>query len=249
MKKTILLFFILFNICLSEELQKNDFDDFSDFNKEFSLEQEEVFDPLITYNKAMTSFNDFFYLNILEPTAKTYAFIMPEFARIGISNFFQNISFPIRFINNILQLKFENAAEELGRFTVNSTLGFAGLMDPASSELNLKPKAEDFGQTLAFYGVKDGFPIVLPFLGPSNLRDTIGFIADSYLHPITNTNIYDDKFIKMKNSEVITLRIFEIINETSLNPDRYKTLTKDAFDLYPYLRDTYKQKREKEIKE
>ncbi|RXK13901.1 ABC transporter [Halarcobacter mediterraneus] len=247
MKKIFVLFFIILNISFAQEIEENNFND--DFSNEFIIEEKKQFDPLSGYNRAMTSFNDFFYLNILEPTAKGYAIVVPETARVGISNFFNNLTFPIRFVNNILQLKFDSALQELGRFAVNTTFGLAGFMDPASEELQLYAKKEDFGQTLGHYGIGEGFHLVLPFFGPSNLRDTIGLLADGYVNPLTTSNVYDDKVFKVKDREKYILSITNVINDTSLNPNRYETLTKDAIDLYPFLRDTYNQKREKEIKE
>lgn len=217
------------------------------FADEFK-EEKNNFDPLEGYNRAMTSFNDFLYLNILNPVAKGYATILPEEARIGVSNFIHNITFPIRFINNILQLKFENASIELGRFAVNSTFGILGLMDPASNELNWEKKPEDFGQTLGYYGVGEGFHIVLPVYGPSNLRDLVGLVGDSYVSPLSDTGSLEYK-IPDRIEKTFAIKAFDTVNDTSLNLGKYENLKKDAIDLYPFLKDVYTQNREKQIKE
>lgn len=218
-----------------------------DFSEEFE-EVEEEFDPLSGYNRAMTSFNDKFFTYIAIPTAKGYRYVIPETARIGISNVFDNLAFPIRFINNLLQLKFHNSWEELQRFVLNSTFGLAGLMDVSElNNLGLKEHKEDFGQTLGFYGVGDGFHIVLPFLGPSNLRDTVSLAADYYVSPLNKgDNSYYIPDSDLKSLGLITLKM---TNKNSFSPDLYENLKKDAIDLYPFLKEIYTKKREKEIKE
>lgn len=243
MKKLVVLFLMLVSISFAQELEKDDFN--SEFS-EFSTPKES-FDPLVDYNRTMTSFNHYVYLNILEPTAKGYATVVPEVARTGISNFIDNVTFPIRFVNNVLQLKFNYALEELGRFAINSTIGIAGLMDPATS-MNLKERKEDFGQTLAFYGAGEGFHLVLPFFGPSNLRDTFGLVADGYISPLTDVSSLDYK-IPDRAEKTLGIQAIKLVNNVSLNQGRYETFTKDAIDLYSLLKNAYNQRREKEIKE
>lgn len=133
----------------------------SSFDDEFN-DAQAVFDPLSGYNRSMTNFNDIFYTNVLQPVSKTYAKYVHENIREGVSNVYDNLLFPIRFINNVLQFKLLNASEELGRFVINSTFGILGVMDVAE-KFELKPHKEDFGQTLGFYGVGSGFHIVIPF--------------------------------------------------------------------------------------
>ncbi len=215
--------------------------------QEYSSKGEEL-DPFEAYNRAMTSFNDFIYINFLLPTIKTYAKVINEDIRIGISNFFHNIGFPVRFINNLLQFKLLNAGEELGRFTINSTIGILGFMDSAKEYFNLEKKQEDFGQTLGYYGVGEGFHIVLPFYGPSNLRDTLGLVFDSYFYPLDN--IGDLKYkIPDTTEKTIALILYKDINKNSLNPEQYENFKKEAIDLYPFLKDIYTQNRKKLIKE
>ncbi|PLY07578.1 MAG: ABC transporter [Arcobacter sp.] len=217
------------------------------FTEEFA-EKPDDFDPLEPYNRVMTSFNDYVYVNLLTPTAEAYSKVMPKEARIGISNFFHNITFPIRFVNNILQFKFSYALEELGRFSVNSTAGVLGFMDPAKEYLNLEKREEDFGQTLGYYGVGEGFHIVMPLLGPSNLRDRIGSFADGYIAPFSYYSAFSDK---ITDDFFVTIGVstFESINSTSLNLGQYESIKKDAIDLYPFLKDSYTQIRKKAIKE
>lgn len=246
MKKLIL---ILSLVILSFANEKNDSFD-NDFESEFSAKSTEVFDPLSGYNRLMTTFNDKVYINILIPVSKGYANTVPETARIGIDNFFNNLMFPIRFVNNLLQLKFQNSAEELQRFLANTLWGFAGFVDVASSDLKLKIHNEDFGQTLGFYGIGQGFHIVLPLLGPSNLRDVVGMTTDSYISPLTVMGDGDLKYKIPDNAfEQLTIKTVDVVNSNSFHPDQYEVIKKDALDLYPYLRDIYTQARDRQIEE
>ena len=246
--KNLILILLLINFSFANENNNDNFDE--EFNSEFSTKKEEIFDPLSGYNRIMTSFNDKVFINVLNPVAEGYAYITPETMRIGINNFFENILFPVRFSNNLLQLKFKNSSEELGRFLVNTLWGLGGFMDPATKELNMQAHKEDFGQTLGFYGVGEGFPIVLPFLGPSNLRDMVGIVGDSYISPLSTTGDSDLRY-KIPNNLVQELGIqtFNVVNSTSLRLGQYESLRKDALDLYPFLRDIYSQARKKQIEE
>jgi len=220
-------------------------DEFDDFDNEFDDENKEVFDPLEGYNRWMTSVNDKVYIYAFDPVSKGYAFVIPKPARVGISNVFDNLKFPIRFSNNLLQLKFDHSIKELGRFMINSTIGIFGLFDVAKAG-GVEAYPEDFGQTLGHYGVGSGFHIVLPFLGPSNLRDSVGFTVDSVIAPTTNASL---KYQIPNNTEkALGLSSIYYINKNSLHPGEYENLKKDALDVYTFFRDSYEQKRNKEIK-
>ena len=209
---------------------------------EFAREDEiDVVDPLRGYNEFMTVVNDRIYFWILQPAATGYRAVLPQFIRRGIARAFINIQFPMRFVNNALQLKFKQAAGEAERFLLNSTIGILGFADPAESWFGLAPHPEDFGQTLGHYGAGSGFHIVLPLLGPSNLRDALGKVTDLYLL---------DPVGQYQDSRVVTAaRVIETVNKTSLELGQYESLRKDAIDLYPFLRDVYEQNRNKQIKE
>lgn len=246
--KSIILVIVLSIFCFAEEEGSEDFT--QDFDSEFTNKKIEIYDPLSGYNRVITTFNDKVYLNVLNPVARGYAYVVPETARIGVNNFFDNIMFPVRFTNNILQLKFQNSAEELGRFVVNTIWGIAGFMDVAQSELGWKAHKEDFGQTLGFYGVGDGIYIVIPLLGPSNIRDIIGMSTDSYVSVLSTTGSSDLHY-KIPNNQLeeITIEVYDVVNTVSLNEGKYEAFKKDALDFYPYLRDVYTQARKKQIEE
>ena len=248
MKKYIILILLVIFSYANEDTTNNNFE--NEFDSEFSTKKEEVFDPLSGYNRVMTTFNDKLFMNVLNPISKGYAYVTPEPIRIGINNFFENIMFPVRFTNNLLQLKFQNSTEELERFLVNTLWGLGGFLDPATNELKINAHKEDFGQTLGFYGVGEGFPVVLPFLGPSNLRDMVGIAGDSYISPLTVTGNEDIKYKIPNNLEQqIGIQTFDVVNSTSLKLGQYESLKKDALDLYPFLRDIYSQARKKQIEE
>ena len=160
--------------------------------------------------------------------------------RQGISNFFDNLLFVVRFVNNLLQVKILNAGEEFLRFIINSTIGVLGLWDAADTLFGLEAHKEDFGQTLGYWGVGAGPHMVLPFLGPSNLRDTVGLAPDYYMDP--------KRFIDESEDE-LAVKVFEQVNNASLHIGEYENLKKDALDLYPFLRDAYEQNRKKKISE
>jgi len=224
-------------------------DEFSDeFSDEFET-MEDDFDPLSGYNRFMTSFNDSLYRYIVFPLGRGYNYITPEQFRVSVSNFFLNLQFPVRLANNLLQLKFENSLEETGRFVVNSTVGLVGLFDPAKSWLDWQPHNEDFGQTLGYYGVGGGFHLVLPFFGPSNLRDTLALVVDWQVDPFFYVEGRSYNLLATNFWQSIGLKSIQYFNQYSGNIDAYEDLTKDAIDIYPLLKSVYEQNRQKEIDE
>ncbi|MDD3342693.1 MAG: VacJ family lipoprotein [Sulfurospirillaceae bacterium] len=220
-----------------------------DFEKEFTNQKEaNIIDPLSGYNTIMTTINDKFYEYLLKPTAQGYASIVPENTRTGISNFFDNLLFPIRFVNNLLQLKFQNSVDELERFVINSTIGVVGFVDVAYDSFNLKAHDEDFGQTLGFYGVGSGFHVVLPLFGSSNLRDIAGIFTDAWINPLNYITARDVNLLK-NSEQSLYVTGFYTINRTSLRIEEYDNFKKDAIELYPYLRSFYEARRTKLISE
>ena len=223
-------------------------DDTSGFDDEFE-EEKEVVDPLYTYNTFMTSVNDTIFIYALNPISIGYQKVVPEIIQNSLFNAYHNIRFPIRFVNNLLQGKLKNTLDESERFLINSTVGIAGLFDPAKHYLQIHPHNEDFGQTLGYYGVSSGIHVVLPIWGPSNIRDIVGLSVDGYLSPI----LYQDalKAYRIPNNypEAIALYGLDVVNKNALNLGAYESLKKDAIELYPFLRDIYEQKRTSDIED
>jgi phospholipid-binding lipoprotein MlaA len=199
----------------------------------------EIADPLEPFNRAMYHFNDKLYFWLLKPVAQGYGKVVPEAARVGVRNFFANIAFPIRFVNCLLQANLGGAAEELGRFMINTIWGIGGLLEPASSQdINLSKQDEDFGQTLGAYGLGQGFFINWPLFGPSSLRDTVGLVGDAFLTPSSYLNPW---------YAGAGTRGYNMVNDTSLNIGDYESLKGAAIDPYVAIRDAYVQYRLKKV--
>lgn len=223
----------------SSEISSDESDfGFDEFEAEF--ESFKVNDPLSGYNKMMTRFNVALYTYALRPIAKGYEFVMPEFARLGIKNFASYINMPIRFLGNVLQLKFKEAGTELKRFGVNTIFGFFGLID-AASKAQIPLHHADFGLVLAHWGVGGGFHFVLPVLGPSNLRDTLSIPVNWYASPITYAATYDSS--AWINWLSVGITSFVMINEVSLNTPTLDEIFYKTPNLYPFLRDAYEKRR------
>ncbi len=190
-------------------------------------------DPIEPYNRAVYRFNDDFDKAFLRPTAKAYKAVTPEPVNRGITNFFANIADVTSLVNNVLQFKMSRAGSDLGRLVVNSTVGFLGFMDVATN-LGLPSYKEDFGQTLGYWGLEPGPYLMLPILGPSSMRDTLGWAGD----------IVTDPFFSIEVGKIywgfVTLRTIDY------RADRLgagEVLEDAAPDPYVFLRDAYLQQR------
>jgi phospholipid-binding lipoprotein MlaA len=199
-----------------------------------SLTSHEENDPLEYVNRGIYSFNEKADEYLLEPTAKGYQYITPEVVDQGISNFFSNLDDVIVFVNDVLQLKFNQALSDGGRVAVNTTVGLLGFVDMAS-DVGMPKHNEDFGQTLGAYGVGTGPYIVLPILGGSTLRDTVGLYGDMFVDPINQLHNSDVMWgtVVLKGVDMRADLIFakKVADEASLDP-------------YEFRRSAYFQRRE-----
>jgi phospholipid-binding lipoprotein MlaA len=200
----------------------------------------EIADPLFLWNNGMYHINDKLYFWVFKPVAQGYSAVVPEKGRILMNNFFDNIMTPIRFVNNLLQLKIKSAGNELVRFAINSTVGVVGLNDIAKKELDMKLQDEDLGQTLGSYGLGHGFYIVWPFLGPSSLRDTVGRVGDRFLNPVSYVN---------PTEAALGINTYETVNKISLNIGEYEDFKNAAIDPYIAIRDAYIQNRKSRVED
>ena len=228
-------------------IQDSSEDDFLDEFEE-EMEVNEVLDPLFEYNKFMTNVNDNLYVYLLRPVSNGYKAVVHVSIRDSVNNFFHNILYPIRLVNNVLQGKFSNSVEETQRFALNTTVGLFGFFDPANEYYKLEKHNEDFGQTLGHYGVGSGFHIVLPIFGSSNLRDIVAIYPDSYLNPGVYMDERSWNLVNNRNDSIL-IKAYKTVNYTSTNGKQYDDLRKDAVELYPFLRDVYEQYRDNLIKE
>jgi phospholipid-binding lipoprotein MlaA len=228
----------------SSEVSHSNIEEKDEFLNEFESEFEEkavtVADPLSFWNRAMFHFNDKLYFWFLKPVAKGYRVVIPGVIRTGVRNFFSNIFTPIRLTSCVLQGKVKAGGTELTRFVVNSTIGIAGVMDPAKKYLKLDITDEDLGQTLGAYGIGNGFYLVWPFLGPSTLRDSVGMVGDRFLNPIT--------YVKPVEASV-AIWSYDKINETSLHIGDYESIKDAAIEPYEAFRDAYIQYRNNKVKQ
>lgn len=211
---------------------------FDEFEEEFA--GEETYDPLEGYNRTMTRFNDSLYVYVLEPVASGYRSVVPRGGRKAIDRFIENIYYPVRLSSSILQAKFECAGTETLRFLINTTIGLLGFFDPAKSWFGITECDEDIGQAMGYWGVGAGPHIVLPFFGPSNLRDTFARYPKSYVDPIGQIRPYTHYAAALG---------VEAVNYTSLHSGEYESLKRDAVDFYILIRDAYEQLRKKKIEE
>ena len=196
--------------------------------------QQDVYDPLESMNRKTFQFNDRVDYYVLEPLSKAWTFITPGAVREAIGNLFDNLSYPGVVVNDILQGKTADAGQDLLRFTLNSTVGIAGLFDPAT-HLGLRAHREDFGQTLAAWGSGPGAYLILPVLGPSNVRDAAGLPADLYSNTLT--------FIVSSTAIRAGLSTLQAVN-TRAQLDKAVRISREAsVDRYAFIRSAYQQRR------
>jgi phospholipid-binding lipoprotein MlaA len=217
----------------------------------------EEYDPWEPFNAKMFEFNRQLDRWVLKPAARGYNFVVPNAVQIGISNLFYNIRFPSRFLNNIFQGKWTGARMEVGRFLLNSSFGLGGLVDVAKY-LDVTTPEEDTGQTLGYYGVKPGPYLVLPFLPPFTVRDFVGYLGDIALNPI-NWMVFPifeiegvPSLVAHHNRTTSSLaqiggRGEEILNDRSLNLEKFQGVEEATLDLYTAVRNAYLQKRARAV--
>lgn len=199
-----------------------------------------VADPLEGFNRAVFVFNDKLYMYGVRPLTKGYSRVVPFFARKGVKNVFNNLFFPIRFANNLLQGKGEAAGMEFSAFFINITLGFGGLNDFAQKYVGIRIQNEDFGQTLGSYGIGNGFYLMLPVLGPSSLRDAVGRAGDRFINPINYAQPWELSWGAVG---------LEKVNRTSFHIGEYEAFKDASIDPYTAMRNAYIQNRNALVKD
>jgi len=189
-------------------------------------------DPWESWNRGVYKFNDALDRAVAKPVARTYVRVVPQPIRTGVSNFFSNLHMPTVMINDALEGKFLAAANDLGRFLLNTTVGVGGLLDPATSA-GLDKNDADFGLTLGHWGVHPGPFVELPILGPSDVRDTTGRVADTYTNP--------QHYVKNAWIEYGLYLPYFIDRRASLLP--LDETLKNTYDPYAFIRDAYLARR------
>ena len=194
-------------------------------------------DPFEPWNRGISTFNDDVDAAILKPVATVYADITPHFVRTGVNNFFDNLTGPWTAVNSVLQLKPQAAVETVMRVIVNTMFGLGGVLDVAG-EINIERHKADFGQTLGHWGVPPGPYLVLPFLGPSTLRDTVastliarGDLVWQLNHIATRNSLYALRLIDKRSNLLRTTAVLDAV----------------ALDKYTFTRDIFLQVRRNEV--
>ena len=233
---TIIFFLFNYNLFASESDQVNTQPD--DF--ETSKVEDEIYDPFEPVNRAIFSFNNVADRVVLEPVAKGYK-KLPSPIQSGISNFLSNLRAPLVVVNQLLQGQGENAIQSSGRFIINSTVGLLGIFDVAE-KIGIEEKEEDFGQTLATWGVGDGFYIVLPLFGPSNIRDTSGMLITMVTDPINAYAVSEGEawLVPMRTAA-------NAVDQRSKIIDEVNALRDNSVDYYAAVRSSYYQNRKAAI--
>ena len=210
---------------------------------------QKVNDPLEGFNRSVFGLNDELYTHALRPLAHGYVIIVPRPARTGISNFFDNVQFPVRFINSVLQGKLKRSAQEAGKFVFNSTFGVGGLIRVSDHVSGLEDvPAEDFGLTLGVWGFRSGPYIVIPVLGPSDCRDVVGFAGDYVMSPLNwyTVGIIQAEYI----SEAVSVALSGVRYGNALPKtiETYDQMKSAAVDPYIAVRDAYLSYRSAQMK-
>lgn len=219
---------------------KSEEDSEVNFEEDFNDEQqgETVADPLYYFNYFMYTLNDSLYYVVLKPVGTVYKTITPTCLRNGVRNFFHNLLFPVRFVNNLLQGKPGNAFRETGIFLVNTTIGAGGLVQVAQREFDIQTADEDLGQTFGAWGIGNGFYLYLPLLGPSSLRDALGKAGDYFITPINYAEPWELYW---------GLKGLDTVNAVSFRMDDYETLKKASLDPYTAIKNAYIENRKEKI--
>ena len=198
-------------------------------------------------SRAIFKFNMAFDNAILEPVARGYN-KLPDPIKIGTSNFTSNIGTLLSIPNNILQGNFTQLGHSVGSFVINTSVGILGFLNPAE-KMGLKPHKEDVGQTLASYGIGAGCYFVLPILGPTTARDSLGMIADSFVDPFAHITIRENELFGKSGSalDYYSLKGTSAIDFRAENVTNFDNLEKNSIDFYSSLKSIYLQDRENKI--
>lgn len=191
-------------------------------------------DPFEQFNRGVYRFNDTIDRYALKPAATVYRDYTPKVVQTGVGNFFENLGYPTTIANQFLQGKFKQGAQDTGRFLLNTTLGWGGLIDVASGGTTLPKHDEDSGQTLGRWGVPAGPYLMLPFLGPATLRDTPARIADDFTQPFRWYDSGSERWFSLGLSLIDTRAQFLPLDKT----------LQQTYDPYAFVRNAYLQRRQ-----
>lgn len=244
-KKLLLFSSLLFTTSIFADTANSDYE----FNEEesWSTDTSVNSDPFESFNRPVYHFNDFIYLRILDPITNVYVNYTPKIVRNSFKNFFTNLRYPVRFVSNVLQIKFKESYYETLKFGLNSTVGIFGINAPSDnlSFLNCIPD-EDLGQVLATWGIPEGPYIVVPILGPSTLRDLPARVVEREINFI---DVSSDNWKTVDSEWTTLLNTAEILSIYEEMLPRYKSVQKTSIDPYLAVRSAYFQQRAQAVGE
>lgn len=210
---------------------------------------QQVDDPFLRVNRTVFGLNDKLNNIAIRPLAHGYAIVVPLPVRTSITNFFDNLQFPVRFVNSVLQGKLLRSAQETGKFVVNSTAGVGGLIRVSDYVTGLADvPASDFGQTLGVWGIPPGPYLVIPILGPSDCRDLVGFVGDYAISPLDWHALGIIHCAYISDAASIALSATRYVNGLPKAIDSYDQLKAGAVDPYVAIRDAYLSYRAAQIR-
>ncbi|TVP80241.1 MAG: VacJ family lipoprotein [Puniceicoccaceae bacterium] len=207
----------------------------------------DIYDPFERVNRVTFELNDFLYDYVMEPIATVYTTIAPDPVEVAATNFFDNLKYPVRLAGNLLQGRLRGAWVETGRFAINSTVGLAGIRRPADRIAAFAPiPAEDIGQAFGAWGIGEGPYLVLPLLGPSNVRDLGGLIADRAVNPLK------EPYSLIRDwgwERELALEATEFIATSPSKLSLYNRLKGESIDPYSSMKNGFTQYRRSAVEE
>ena len=206
----------------------------SDESLDFEQNGEPYPDAIEGFNRGVFSFNDGFINYVFSPVDTVYTGFFPQDIRNGFSNFYRNLGYPVRLVNALLQFKFDKVGKETASFALNTFFGVGGLFNITRNMPSLQNSPEDFSQTLAFWGLGEGTYLVIPIMGSSSVRDVVGTVADSFLHPLS---------LVTPDSARYALAGHDRFNAASANLPAYREIKEESFDFYTSMKDVFFQYR------
>jgi len=213
-----------------------------------AIAEDEIYDPWESFNRSIFEFNDTLDVHVAEPVARGYDEIMPAGVKKGVSNFFKNLSFPKYLVSDLIQLKFSQMAKHTGRFLINSTVGIAGIFDVAE-DVGLPHHYEDIGVALAYQGVPAGPYLMLPFMGPTTVRDGIGSIAEFFISPWYWFDDYTDLSWEWDWAIPAMVNVVDFIDTRYGLLEAIETAKGSSVDYYLFAQSSYYQYRNGLVKD
>ena len=245
---TLLIFLVLMAGCATAPMQKEPV-----IPAKITVPENEVpekqqafyaYDPWEPMNRRIYNFNAVFDEYVFLPVVRAYEFVLPDFAQTGVTNFFNNLTEINNLMNSLLQGKILKAYNTVGRILINTTVGIGGLIDVATDVEGIKREDEDFGQTLGFYGIGPGPYLVLPVLGPSDLRDASGLVVDTIAYNIMMNELYEGFAIKGKDKDYLNWGLLALFAIDKRHKESFRYFVTGSPFEYELVRKLYMVRRQ-----